>query len=237
MPKKLPANPSLEHLRNQAKALLKAHQQSLFEANSRIQGSHPEWSRSSMEQIQSADISLSDAQWVIAREYGFDSWEKLKHHVELRKRPARGDEEMHEFDSWYIDDKVEANATVYNLLRCPRCGETFLWQAARDKDDPYLCPTCFSAVHIRKRFIFWAEVERRNFKRFQELFSGFSMDELFMLYEVESRDVRDPIKEKLIEIYTEEVLTTHRKKINWPLRGTQFVEAENKLYDKARSLW
>ena len=46
-----------------------------------------------------------------------------------------------------------------------------------------------------------------------------------------------PIREKLIEIYTEEVLDPHRKKINWPLTGTQFIEVESKLYSKARSLW
>lgn len=88
MPKELPVDPSLENLKNQAKALLKSHRQGLSEANSRIHEFHPEWSRRSVEQIQHADISLSDAQWVIAREYGFDSWAKLKHYVESRKHPA-----------------------------------------------------------------------------------------------------------------------------------------------------
>ena len=88
MPKELPVDPSLENLKNQAKALLKSHRRGLSEATSRIQEFHPEWSRRSVEQVQHADISLSDAQWVIAREYGFDSWAKLKHYVESRKHPA-----------------------------------------------------------------------------------------------------------------------------------------------------
>jgi hypothetical protein len=49
-------------------------------------------------------------------------------------------------------------------------------------------------------------------------------------------DVKDPIREKLIEIYTQEALESQRKKIKWPLRGTQFVEVENKLYNKAHQL-
>ena len=85
MSKQLPTNPNLEHLKNQAKALLKAHQKGLSEANSRIREFHPEWSRSSMASVRHADISLSDAQWVIAREYGFYSWSKLKRHVQNQK--------------------------------------------------------------------------------------------------------------------------------------------------------
>lgn len=86
MSKKLPVNPNSEHLRNQAKALLKSHRKGLSEANSRILEFHPKWSRSSVSQIHHEGICLSDAQWVIAREYGFDSWAQLKHHIEARRQ-------------------------------------------------------------------------------------------------------------------------------------------------------
>ena len=54
----LPPRPSLAHLRKQAKALL-----------SRLRAQNP-------------DATLSDAQHVLAGEYGFASWPKLKAHVE-----------------------------------------------------------------------------------------------------------------------------------------------------------
>jgi len=61
VPRQLPDNPSLRHLKNQARDLLKAG-----EAN-----------------------SLTDAQFKIARLYGFPSWPKLKAHLDALKKTGR----------------------------------------------------------------------------------------------------------------------------------------------------
>jgi ankyrin repeat protein len=82
MSKSLPARPNLEHLRNQAKDLLKSRKSGDPEVIKRIRESHPRWSNASESEIRVADFSLSDAQLVIAREYGFVSWPKLKTHVD-----------------------------------------------------------------------------------------------------------------------------------------------------------
>ena len=58
MSRDLPGNPNLDHLKKQAKALLRKLRQ------------------------QSAAATLADAQHAVAREYGFASWPKLKAHVE-----------------------------------------------------------------------------------------------------------------------------------------------------------
>ena len=58
----LPESPDLRHLKNQAKDLLKAGKAA----------------------------SLADAQFKLAREYGFASWPKLKAHVESMARPSLG---------------------------------------------------------------------------------------------------------------------------------------------------
>lgn len=58
MSRQLPARPHLDHLRNQAKDLLRA---------ARTQ--HPDW-------------QLADAQFALARSYGFASWPALKAHVD-----------------------------------------------------------------------------------------------------------------------------------------------------------
>lgn len=70
MSRELPAKPNLEHLRKQAKALLRQAQQGEAAAVGRfgaLAGPLPK---------------LADAQHVIARDYGFGSWAALKQHVE-----------------------------------------------------------------------------------------------------------------------------------------------------------
>lgn len=79
----LPPNPSLRQLRNQAKELLQAHGQGEPNAIRRIGESHPRFSTSTHVEIAAAPIRLADAQLVIARELGFDSWPKLKTHIDL----------------------------------------------------------------------------------------------------------------------------------------------------------
>jgi len=70
----LSAHPDLDQLKRQAKELLKAYRESngtaIAEVNSHYRGANP------------STFALHDAQLVIARAYGFDSWPKLKAHVE-----------------------------------------------------------------------------------------------------------------------------------------------------------
>src|SRR5687767_5923847 len=82
MKRELPSQPNLEQLRIQAKELLKAHQSHDAEVLRRIQESHPRFADANPSKIRDAKLRLSDAQLVIAREYGFESWPKLKAHIE-----------------------------------------------------------------------------------------------------------------------------------------------------------
>ena len=83
MPKSLPSWPNLEQLKKQAKDLLKSHKGGALQAVERIRVSHPHWASASDSEIRDARLALSDAQLVIAREYEFSSWAKLKEHVVL----------------------------------------------------------------------------------------------------------------------------------------------------------
>lgn len=90
--RQLPSRPSLEQLKNQAKDLLKAHRSGDSDACARIQASFPRLSSASPSDILRADFSLQDAQLVLAREYGFEGWPRLKSHVEsLRDADAPPD--------------------------------------------------------------------------------------------------------------------------------------------------
>lgn len=73
MPRTLPPNPSLEQLKHQAKELLKSSRALDPQALLRIEQYLPN---------RAVAARLADAQLVIAREYGFASWPKLKLQVE-----------------------------------------------------------------------------------------------------------------------------------------------------------
>src|SRR6185369_3844428 len=78
-----PDRPSLEQLKKQAKTLLHAAQTRESAALQRF-AALPAFAGSSVEAIGAADLALHDAQSVIAREYGFPSWNALREEVEAR---------------------------------------------------------------------------------------------------------------------------------------------------------
>jgi Ankyrin repeats (3 copies) len=80
--RQLPSSPSLDHLKYQAKDLLKGHAARAVEVAQRIREFHPSFVGAGDAEIFSAKFSLSDAQIAIAREYGFASWTRLKARVE-----------------------------------------------------------------------------------------------------------------------------------------------------------
>ena len=85
----LPERPDLEQLRRQARELRGAHRAGLRPAAARLVGQHPRLRDRGLAEVLAGRVSVADSQLVIAREYGFESWAKLKHHVEVIKRCAR----------------------------------------------------------------------------------------------------------------------------------------------------
>ncbi|MGH7506981.1 MAG: ankyrin repeat domain-containing protein [Longimicrobiales bacterium] len=73
---RLPPSPDLDHLRRQAKALMRACLAGDADAMRRVRAVLPD---------APARLRLADAQLVIAREYGFASWSRLKLHIETSR--------------------------------------------------------------------------------------------------------------------------------------------------------
>src|SRR5262245_5011552 len=73
MNRQLPARPNLEHLKNQTKKLLSDWKSGKLEALQRVE---------SYNFVRAEEPALNRAQLIIAREYGFESWPKLKSFVE-----------------------------------------------------------------------------------------------------------------------------------------------------------
>src|SRR4030095_17272411 len=73
----LPTSPSVENLRKQAKSLRRAVLANDRDALARVREFRPKG------QDAGKRFQLSEAQFVIARTYGFASWSKLKQYVEV----------------------------------------------------------------------------------------------------------------------------------------------------------
>ena len=97
--KRLPARPSLEQYKKQAKELVKvfraAHSRKFSDSESvhseviqRVKKQHPRFAVLPDDQIASTRFVLADAQFVIAREHGFESWPKFAKHVEESRARA-----------------------------------------------------------------------------------------------------------------------------------------------------
>jgi ankyrin repeat protein len=81
--RELPARPNLEQYEKQAKDLVRDSALGVSDALARIRRHHPRFHKLSEADIPRAQIALTDAQLVIAREHGFESWPKFAKHIEM----------------------------------------------------------------------------------------------------------------------------------------------------------
>ena len=107
MTRPLPAAPSLEQLRKQAKELLRAHRGGDARAAARAGAHHPR---------PDEPLALSGAQLVIAREHGFASWPRLRAYVDRVR--AHGPDVQHA----YHDDLDYYDGRAHGLRESARDG-------------------------------------------------------------------------------------------------------------------
>lgn len=108
----LPPQPNFEHLRNEAKSLQKAHQRKDPGVCTTLRRMH-RFKDASDEQILAADLSLTEAQFALAMDYGFADWGALREAV-LSHNPPQ-------------DYQAEAQADAL-LLPAPRPGPAGPWR-------------------------------------------------------------------------------------------------------------
>lgn len=89
MARQLPPNPNLDQLKHQAKDLLRGLRARAPDALGRLR-LLPAFAAASDEALGRAPVALHDAQSVIAREHGFDSWNALREAVEERTLAFEG---------------------------------------------------------------------------------------------------------------------------------------------------
>lgn len=112
--RQLPSQPNLEQYRKQAKDLVKARRSADKDALRRIQRYHPRFRTLPEAEFPGCAFALTDAQLVIAREHGFESWPKFVKHIEAL---AQSGSSISKFE-FAADAVIEGNAeTLQRLLR------------------------------------------------------------------------------------------------------------------------
>ena len=81
--------PSLENLRKQAKLILRWHREWHYPVAAQIRQLVPRFLNMSDSEILAASFKLSDAQEMIARQHGFDSWQALKTGLSTTSRKVK----------------------------------------------------------------------------------------------------------------------------------------------------
>src|SRR6201996_7532546 len=80
--KSIPTRPNLEQYKKKPKDLLKAYRAADADAIRRVKKNHPRFEKLSEQGFEITKFALADAQLVIAREHGFESWPKFAKHVQ-----------------------------------------------------------------------------------------------------------------------------------------------------------
>lgn len=127
---RIPKSPSLDFDRKQAKALLQGCLDGESKACERMLQHHPRFKAASVTELKSTSLQLSDAQLVVAREYGFPSWPRWKSFVEttqldLAARAAALLKAVCSNDVSRAKDMLEREPELarYDLFTACACGE------------------------------------------------------------------------------------------------------------------
>jgi ankyrin repeat protein len=80
--REIPARPNLEQYKKQAKDLVRDCGLGVAEAHARVRRHHPRFHKLGEDEFRGAEVTRTDAQLVIAREHGFESWPKFAKHID-----------------------------------------------------------------------------------------------------------------------------------------------------------
>ena len=133
----LPPNPSLRHLRNEAKALDKAHSAGDRKACGVLRRLN-RFARATDDEILAAEVPLGEVQFALAMDYGFKSWAEMKEYVESLEAMRSGGLPLAEGGSltrWTIgspgDARIDGDAWVFT-------GQDVRWEVGGMSWDNYV---------------------------------------------------------------------------------------------------
>ena len=180
MPISLPPEASHEHLKKQAKQLLKACQREQKEAVKRFIASHPKYLLSLSVP---KSVRLQEAQVVVAREYGFSSWKQLLESV------AVGEEQNDESDTASILVLTNGTNAIRRMDEAGVSGNKEEWLEILHEGPVPLTDTSLELNQIRARHF-----ESIGWISYEGAMSGFKRRERLLL---------DPNRYKTLQLWFE----------------------------------
>lgn len=129
----LPANPSLENLKKQAKTLQKNWRSGDAQTLTRIRATHPQYLEATDNQLSAAKPRLTDCQLVLAREAGFESWPQMKVAVEAARQEMAQqfvDLACLCYDDPHFDHRTFHSRAYELLTKYPEVAGANIWSAA-----------------------------------------------------------------------------------------------------------
>jgi Ankyrin repeats (3 copies) len=128
----LPSGLNLAQLKIEANELRRLHREGRPAAAARIVAHHPAMKGQPLQTVLDRPLALADVHLVLAREYGFDNWARLKHHVETVERVAKFQPHSR------FDDAVAAiDAGDLEQLRSLIVSDSTLIHARTNLEPPY----------------------------------------------------------------------------------------------------
>jgi uncharacterized glyoxalase superfamily protein PhnB len=141
--------PNLENLKKQAKVILRWHRDRHYPVAAQIRGLVPRFMNMSDSEILAASFKLSDAQEMVARQHGFDSWQNLK--TGLSTTPRK----LGSSPSKATIVGVEPQLLVADIKRsceffCEKLGFSLVFSYGRP---PYYAQVARDAARLNLRFL------------------------------------------------------------------------------------
>jgi catechol 2,3-dioxygenase-like lactoylglutathione lyase family enzyme len=141
--------PNLENLKKQAKLILRWHRERHYPVAAQIRGLMPRFTNMSDAEILAASFKLGDAQEMVARQHGFDSWQALKTGLSTTSRKLKSS------PSKATIVGAEPQLFVSDIKRsceffCEKLGFSLVFSYG---NPPYYAQVARDAAHLNLRFV------------------------------------------------------------------------------------
>lgn len=102
-----PFQKNIQYYKERAEGLYSVYRTNQKRSFELIRRFHPNYQKATDDEIQAADISVEDCQWVFAREHGFQDWEALSQHIRALEQGEVKEPFLDAFEAIKADDFAE----------------------------------------------------------------------------------------------------------------------------------
>jgi uncharacterized glyoxalase superfamily protein PhnB len=141
--------PNLENLKKQAKLILRWHRERHYPVAAQIREHLPRFLNVSDSEILAASFKLSDAQEIVARQQGFDSWRSLKAgvlNIPVKMKPSPSKATIAGAEPQLFTTDIKRSCGFF----CEKLGFTLVFSYGKP---PYYAQVGRDAAHLNLRHV------------------------------------------------------------------------------------